>query len=61
MRIAEIVAQPLLDVDRLEQLLALLGRDRAQRRGDEVRERARVVDVRRGELELLGQVRRERR
>ena len=28
--------QPLLDVDRLEQLLALLGLDRAQRRGDEV-------------------------
>ena len=40
-------------------LLALLGRDRAQRRRDEVRERARVVDVRRGELKLLGQVRRE--
>ena len=53
------VAQPLLDVDRLEQLLALLGRDRAQRRGDEMRERARVVDVRRRELQLLGQVRRE--
>ena len=53
------LAQPLLDVDRLEELLALLGRDRPQRRGDEVRERARVVDVRRRELQLLGQVRRE--
>ena len=52
------LAQPLLDVDRLEQLLPLLGLDRAQRRGDEVGERARVVDVRGGELELLGQVRR---
>ena len=53
------LTQPLLDVDRLEELLALLGRDRAQGRGDEVGERARVVDVRRGELELLGQVGRE--
>ena len=53
------LAQPLLDVDRLEELLPLLGLDRAQRRRDEVRERARVVDVRRGELELLRQVRRE--
>ena len=52
-------AQPLLDVDLLEDLLPLLGLDRAQRRGDEVAERARVVDVRRGELQLLGQVRRE--
>ena len=59
LRIAEILPQALLDVDRLEDLLALLGLDRAQRRGDEVRERARVVDVRRGELQLLGQVRRE--
>ena len=53
------LAQPLLDVDRLEQLLALLGLDAAQRRGDEMGERARVVDVRRRELELLGQVGRE--
>ena len=54
------VAQALPDVDRLEQLLALLGRDRPQRRGDEMRERARVVDVRRRQLQLLGQVRRQR-
>ena len=53
------LAQALLDVDRLEDLLALLGRDRAHRRRDEVRERARVVDVRRRELQLLGQVRGE--
>ncbi len=51
--------EALLDVERLEDLLALGRRDRAQRRGDEVRERAGVVDVRRGELELRGQVRRE--
>ena len=36
-------------------VLLLLGLQ-AQRRGDQVAERARVVDVRRGELELLGQV-----
>ena len=53
------VAQPPLDVGLLEQLLALLGRDRAQRGRDEVRERARVVDVRRRELQLRGQVGRE--
>ena len=53
------LAQPLLDVELLEQLLALLGLDRAERRGDEMRERARVVDVRGGELQLLGQVRRQ--
>ena len=51
--------QALLDVDLLEDLLALLRLDRAQRRGDEVAERARVVDVRRRELQLLRQVRRE--
>ena len=51
-------AQALLDVDRLEQLLPLLGLE-AQRRGDEVAERARVVDVRGRELQLLGQVRRQ--
>ena len=50
-------AQPLLDVGRLEQLLALLGLQ-PQRRGDQVGERGRVVDVRRCELQLLGQVRR---
>ena len=52
-------AQPLLDVDLLQDLLALLGLDRAQRRGDEVAQRARVVDVRGSQLKLLGQVRRE--
>ena len=52
-------AQPQLDVDLLEDLLALLGPDRAQRGRDEVAERARVVDVRRGQLQLLGQVGRE--
>ena len=56
MRIAEICAQPLLDVGGLEQLLLLLGLQ-AHRRGDEVRERARVVDVRGRDLQLLGQVR----
>ena len=50
------LAQPLLDVGRLEQLLALLGLQ-PQRRGDQVGERGRVVDVRRRELQLLGQVR----
>ena len=52
-------AQPLLDVDLFEDLLPFLRLDRAERRGDEVAERARVVDVRGGELQLLGQVRRE--
>ncbi len=51
--------QALLDVECLEQLLALLGPDRPQRRGDEVRERTRIVDVRRGELQLLRQIRSE--
>ena len=50
-------AQPLLDVDQLEQLLALVGLQ-PQRRGDQVAERARIVDVRGRELQLLGQVRR---
>ena len=45
--------------DELEQPLLLLGLE-AHRRGDEVAERARVLDVRRGELQLLGQVRDER-
>ena len=48
--------QPLLDVHRLEQLLPLLGLQ-PQRRRDQVAERARVVDIRGGELQLLGQVR----
>ena len=56
LRIAVIFAQPLVDVGRLEQLLLLLGLQ-AHRRGDEVRERARVVDVRGRDLELLGEVR----
>ena len=44
------------DVDLLEQLLLLGGRD-PQRPGDQVRERRRVVDVGDRELQLLGQVR----
>ena len=51
--------QALLDVDRLEDLLPLLGLDRAQGGRNEVRKRARIVDVRRRELQLLRQVRRE--
>ena len=58
LRISDDLAQPLLDVDQLEQLLLLLGLQ-PQRRRDEVAERARIVDVRRGELELLRQVRDE--
>ena len=49
-------AQALGDVDLLQQRLLLLGLQ-AQRAGDEVAERARVVDVRDRELQLLGQVR----
>jgi len=52
-------AKSLLDVDLRQDLLAFLGLDRAQRRRDEVAEGARVVDVRGGQLQLLGQVRRE--
>ena len=48
-------AQPLGDVDLLEQLLLLLGRD-PQGAGDQVGERRRVVDVGDRELELLRQV-----
>ena len=48
-------AQPAGDVDRLEQLLLLLGRD-AQGAGDQVREGGGVVEVGDGELELLGQI-----
>ena len=43
------------DVDLLQELLLLLGRE-PQRPGDEVAQRARVVDVGDRELELLGQV-----
>ena len=50
-------AQPLLDVQKLEELLPLL-RLQAQRRRDEVAERARIVDVGGRQLQLLGQVRR---
>ena len=49
-------AQPLGDVDLLEQRLALLGRD-PQRAGDQVRERRRVLEVGHRHLQLLGQVR----
>ena len=49
-------AQALGDVELLEQLLLLLGAE-PQRAGDQVAERARVVDVGDHDLELLGQVR----
>ena len=52
-------SQALLDAHLLEQLLLLFGLQ-SQGRRDEVAERARVVDVRRRELELLRQVRDER-
>jgi hypothetical protein len=48
--------QPQRDVGLLEQRLLLLGLE-PQRAGDEVRQRAGVVDVRDGDLQLLGQVR----
>ena len=48
--------QPLLDVGGGEQGLLLVGLQ-AHRRGDEVRERTRVVDVRGRDLELLREVR----
>jgi hypothetical protein len=48
--------QPLADVDLLEQALLLLGLD-AQRAGDEMAQRAGVVDVGDRQLQLLGQVR----
>ena len=47
--------QPLLDVGGVEQRLLLVGLQ-AHRRGDKVRERTRVVDVRGRDLELLGEV-----
>ena len=52
------VAQPRLDVGQLEQPLLLVGLQ-PQGRRDEVAERARIVDVRRGELQLFGQIRYE--
>ena len=55
-RISESRRSRLVDVDLLEQLLLLLGRD-PQRAGDQVGERRGVVDVGDRELELLGQVR----
>ena len=48
-------AQPFLHVRQLEQLLLLLGLD-PERRGDEVAQRARVVDVRGGQLQLFREV-----
>ena len=52
-------AEAPLDVGGCQELLLLFGGD-SHGRGDEVRERARRLGVRRGELELLGQVRRDR-
>ena len=52
------LAQALLDVDELEQLLLLVGLQ-AQGRRDERAQRARVVDVCRRELQLLREVRDE--
>ena len=49
-------AQPARDVRLLEQLLLLVGRQ-PQRAGDQVAQRARVLDVGDGDLQLLGQVR----
>ena len=54
-RISESRRRRRVDVDLLEQLLLLLGRD-PQRAGDQVRERRGVVDVGDRELQLLGQV-----
>ena len=54
------LAQPLLGVGELEDQLLLLGLQ-PEGGGDEVAEAAGVVDVRGRDLELLGQVRRERR
>jgi hypothetical protein len=50
------LAQPRLDVTLLEQRLLLDGLQ-AQRRGDEVAQRARIFDVGSRDLQLLGQVR----
>ena len=49
------LAQPRFDVRELEQALLLVGLQ-AQRRGDEIAERARIVDVRRCDLQLFGEV-----
>ena len=49
------LAEARLDVRLLEQLL-LLGRLEAHRRRDQVRERARVLGVRGGKLQLVGQI-----
>ena len=54
-RISERRRSRLVDVDLLEQLLLLLGRD-PQGAGDQVGERRGLVDVGDGELQLLGQV-----
>ena len=54
----EDLVQALIDVDQLQDPLLFVGLQ-AQRRGDEVRERARVLDVRRGQGQLLGQVRQQ--
>ena len=54
------LAQARLDVRALEQLLLLRGLQ-PHRRGDEVRRARRVVDVRDRELQLVGQIRDERR
>ena len=51
-------AQALFDVHEREQLLLLLRLD-PQRRCNEMAQRARIVDVRSGELQLFGQVRNE--
>ena len=49
------LAEALLDIELLEQQLLLLGLE-PQRRRDEMAESARVLDVRGGERQLLGQV-----
>ena len=52
------LAQARFDVDELEQLLLLLGLE-AKRRSDEVAERARIVDVRGCDLQLVREIRGE--
>ena len=58
LRIAAVARRRCSTSTSLEQLLLLLGLE-PQRRGDEVREHARVVDVGGGELELVGKRRDE--
>ncbi len=58
LRISETSRRRSLDVDELEQLL-LLVRLQAEGRRDEMTERARVVDVRRRDLQLFRQIRDE--